>query len=186
MKFCKKCSTNKAISDFNKNSGRRDGLNQWCTVCYKTYLSEYYKKNKEKMNADSNKYYAENKGAYKKWFKQYYTINRDLYWQRNLRFKFNLTLDAWNFIISIQDGECPCGVQLLRDFKQDIFYRPVVDHSHACCSGNKSCGKCIRGILCWRCNSILGAAKENYRYLPKFLIDYLKMAKEREYTLEIL
>lgn len=32
----------------------------------------------------------------------------------------------------------------------------VVDHDHECCSSNKSCGKCIRGLVCYDCNIFLG------------------------------
>ena len=32
-----------------------------------------------------------------------------------------------------------------------------VDHDHACCpEGGRSCGKCIRGLLCMECNKYLG------------------------------
>lgn len=35
-----------------------------------------------------------------------------------------------------------------------------VDHDHACCPGEVTCGKCIRGILCPPCNMALGLFKD--------------------------
>lgn len=32
----------------------------------------------------------------------------------------------------------------------------VVDHDHNCCPEGRSCGKCIRGLLCRSCNVGLG------------------------------
>jgi hypothetical protein len=37
----------------------------------------------------------------------------------------------------------------------------VVDHDHTCCSGEKSCEKCRRGVLCQWCNNVLGYALDN-------------------------
>ena len=50
--------------------------------------------------------------------------------------------------------------------------RLAVDHNHACCPGKASCGKCIRALLCARCNSILGQANDNADLLEA-LVSYL-------------
>jgi hypothetical protein len=49
-----------------------------------------------------------------------------------------------------------------------------VDHDHSCCSGPKSCGKCVRGLLCGNCNKILGLANDSVKRL-KDLIVYLNL-----------
>lgn len=32
----------------------------------------------------------------------------------------------------------------------------AIDHDHACCPGERTCGKCIRGMICVRCNAGIG------------------------------
>jgi hypothetical protein len=36
----------------------------------------------------------------------------------------------------------------------------VTDHSHDCCPGPRSCGRCVRGLICPGCNLILGHAHD--------------------------
>lgn len=37
----------------------------------------------------------------------------------------------------------------------------AVDHDHKCCKGKTSCGKCVRGLLCGNCNTILGRQRDD-------------------------
>jgi len=46
-----------------------------------------------------------------------------------------------------------------------------IDHDHRHCPGREGCALCVRGLLCGRCNSLLGAFGGD-RNLPR-LIAYL-------------
>ncbi len=48
----------------------------------------------------------------------------------------------------------------------------AVDHDHSCCSGKTSCGKCVRGLLCTRCNVFLGHSRDDVAVAYN-MIDYL-------------
>jgi hypothetical protein len=46
-----------------------------------------------------------------------------------------------------------------------------VDHDHSCCPG-RSCGKCVRGVLCRECNHGLGFFRDTSSFL-RAAADYL-------------
>ena len=50
-----------------------------------------------------------------------------------------------------------------------------VDHDHSCCPGDVSCGRCLRGVLCARCNKMIGLAGDDAD-LMRSAIDYLSSA----------
>lgn len=47
-----------------------------------------------------------------------------------------------------------------------------VDHDHSCCPGTKSCGDCVRGLLCNNCNRAIGYFQDDPALL-KEAIAYL-------------
>lgn len=50
----------------------------------------------------------------------------------------------------------------------------VVDHDHNCCPGSdKSCGKCVRGLLCKKCNTGIGMLGDSVEGLEQ-AVQYLK------------
>lgn len=93
--------------------------------------------------------------------------------KHNLKHLYGLTRAAFLRLILLCDNRCQCG----REFGSERENTPCVDHDHKCCAGNRSCGKCIRGLLCRQCNLLLGVAKDNPHYLPQFLSTYITRFK---------
>ena len=65
------------------------------------------------------------------------------------------------------------GCEICGD-KDDV---PHIDHDHQCCatnggSGRKTCGGCVRGALCYRCNMALGLLNDSVTTLNG-MISYL-------------
>ena len=71
-------------------------------------------------------------------------------WLKN---KFNLTRDQWNQMLADQGGACAaCGTT--EPGGKGTWH---VDHDHRCCPATgKSCGECVRGLLCQGCNRGMG------------------------------
>ncbi len=56
---------------------------------------------------------------------------------------------------------------------EEFVASPNIDHDRSCCSGKKSCGNCVRGLLCWRCNTVLGKMLDSPALLRK-AADYIE------------
>lgn len=68
-----------------------------------------------------------------------------------LEWKYGLTRAAFDAMLIEQGHRCA----VCRSADPGRWW--CVDHDHSCCSGRgKTCGKCVRGILCENCNMIEG------------------------------
>lgn len=76
-------------------------------------------------------------------------------WCRNLKIRFRISTDDYNKMLDLQGGVCAICRQ------PPGSHRLGVDHDHLCCLGKKSCGKCVRGLLCDNCNFMLAKAKDD-------------------------
>lgn len=86
----------------------------------------------------------------------------------HLRLRYGLTIDQWNTILTGQDGCAIC-----HKWPSGDGLRFHVDHDHACCPTSKTCGACIRGILCHNCNVALGHLFDS-RQLVTAALQYLE------------
>ncbi|WP_374206958.1 endonuclease domain-containing protein [Paenarthrobacter sp. TYUT067] len=69
---------------------------------------------------------------------------------------YGIGLDEYEALLVSQNGHCR-----LCPHTPTAEMPLVVDHNHKCCPGPASCGHCIRGLLCQRCNQGLGLLQEN-------------------------
>lgn len=82
--------------------------------------------------------------------------------------RFGINRQAFDLLLSSQGGACAI---CLSPEPGGSYW--CVDHDHACCpSSDKTCGQCVRGILCGRCNSGIGHLRDDIAILQAS-IDYL-------------
>ena len=82
------------------------------------------------------------------------------------KYKYGITDDGLDALRVQQNDRCAMCSNVFID-RRSIR----VDHDHQCCQGIKSCGKCVRGLLCHKCN-IQIAIFDNPELFKK-AIDYL-------------
>lgn len=146
-KACRICGDIKSGDSFHKGSRR-------CKECHRAYCRDYYHANKVqrkplKKRPTEDQKERKRKAAY-------------------LR-RFGITEEQRDAMLAMQGGVCAI---CLGDSPNGPSW--CTDHDHSCCPEKaRSCGKCIRGILCFRCNTLLGHAKDSTATLLN-AVDYLE------------
>lgn len=138
IKFCTKCDLPKPLDDFRSRFRRGRWFHEsQCKECATQHVVAY------------NKAHPQDAGRRA--------------WESTLRNGFNMTPEQYGLVLDEQGGMCAiCG--RLPGARTNTKRRLVhfhVDHDHGCCPAKKSCGKCIRGLLCGPCNQFLGLIKES-------------------------
>jgi hypothetical protein len=121
-------------------------------------------KSKEERNAYQRKHYAENehvrlaqKEASKRWLeknpKEFISDSRRDW---SLQYRYGMSVEQYEKLLADQGGHC----RLCPAVQMSSERRLCVDHNHKCCPGPRSCGKCVRAILCANCNRKIGFLEE--------------------------
>lgn len=150
VKYCKRCSTIKSIKDFYRHKYSKDGLAGECKSCKDEINRKFRKTTEGKISSKSS----------------------------NLKYYYKTALSKFNSLLEIQENRCAI---CQKSFSSEV--RAVVDHDHSCCprkvglrqyssrgGRSRSCGKCIRGILCIGCNAGLGMFNDD----PQLLISAIR------------
>lgn len=82
--------------------------------------------------------------------------------------KHNITYEQYLTLLQAQSNRCSICFAMFNPNN-----RPHIDHDHDCCDKQFSCGKCIRGLLCFQCNNGLGAFRDSIMTLES-AINYLR------------
>lgn len=132
-KTCTTCNQEKTLDKFPNGHAR-------CKTCKKIYQSEWFRQNSERILST---------------FKEHY----DPIKQRRKRTQqtYNLSPAMWDALFDSQGRKCA----ICKRDKSGGRGGWHTDHDHSCCPGIKSCGRCVRGILCHWCNVGTGNLKDS-------------------------
>ena len=139
---------------------------KYCPRCKQTKSVDDFNKRNGKRSKECQAYCRK---CHRKYVSDWQrTSNGKLHQERaRLKYKFGITPEEVDSLLMSQCGVCAlCGQQETKlEFRTGKVMSLSVDHNHK--SGQ------IRGLLCQKCNSIIGYANEDVELLQK-VIDYLK------------
>lgn len=79
--------------------------------------------------------------------------------------RHGLSQEEYLNLLGFQGGRCAiCG------FVPEKIHNLYIDHDHECCPGQYSCGECVRGLLCQKCNTGLGMFSDDLKNLQSAVV----------------
>jgi hypothetical protein len=156
MKTCNHCKISKPFEDFHITGKNKNGTIKCKSRC-KSCLSEIsLKKYHGKSISEKKEYYKKNRSRY----------TSEQRFASDLQRRYNLSLAEFQQMKESQNCRCKiCSNELIFGKANKSENNARIDHNHLT-------GK-VRGLLCHKCNSMLGMANDNVMVLSK-AIEYLK------------
>jgi hypothetical protein len=148
-KRCGHCRQEKPVEGFSANPRSPSGINSWCREC----RAEAARVRKKRDPDWYRRYYAKPENRQRK-------LDSDRLWRYGIS---NTRIDE---MLTEQGHACAaCGERIDRTTLH-------TDHDRNCCPGRRSCGKCIRGLLCGGCNvgiAMMADSPERLRSAASYL-----------------
>lgn len=87
---------------------------------------------------------------------------------------YSITIEQYNAILEAQGGVCAI-CRKASGKRRNLS----VDHDHSCCKGPTSCGRCVRSLICRKCNDILGYWRDDPEVMERAIL-YLVLPPGKE------
>lgn len=141
MKTCSVCKKEQPLDNYYNYKNTKDGKSYRCKECDNKARQKWTRDNRERSSLSSR--------------------------SRNLKYKYGITLDDYQKLLSKQEGKCGCcGVaENTANFGVNVSLSFAVDHCH-------ETGK-VRGLLCNQCNRAVGMLGDTPEGVEKAL-NYLR------------
>jgi hypothetical protein len=116
-------------------------------------------KNREEEKAWQSKWRKKNAKRLRQKEREAYAKNPRPSQSATMKYKYGITYDEYDLLLEKQGGGCGiCGSKIPGG--RGRFH---IDHDHSCCPTEKTCGKCVRGLLCAHCNTKLGMLESDWK-----------------------
>lgn len=100
--------------------------------------------------------------------------NTDKAKNTSMLYRYGITQEDYESMLADQNYGCfICGIT-----EENLGKRLSVDHDRNCCPGDKSCGSCVRGLLCNDHNLMIGLARDNPQLL-RVASEYVSLYQTR-------
>ncbi len=173
MKTCNKCNVPKDETEFYRYS-KTNGLRPLCKVCHKAECTARAKADPKGTNERTKAWRAAHPDRASEISRAWQLRHPEQSKNISIKGLYNIDFDAlWD----AQKGLCACcGEAMVRSGRTKMSV--CVDHDRSCCPGKKSCGKCVRGMIHWRCNLMLGYSSDEPKLL-RAAADYVEQWQQR-------